>query len=95
MYPLVISHVSYGMRLILLQIGISIATLHHALGLPHGLDTNWIGQFDWFNGDWFTLAHWIGIGIGIGLTHWFTLVHWHIEPIGLVHIGIGTLNHVP
>ena len=75
------------MRLILLQIGIGNATLH-ALGLPHGLDTNWIGQFDWF-----TLAHWIGIGIG--LAHWFTLVHWHIEPIGLVHIGIGTLYHVP
>jgi len=72
------------MRLILLQIGIGNATLH-GLGLPHGLDTNWIGQFDWFNGDWdwFTLAH--SIGIGIGLAHWFTLVHWHIVPCTMIH----------
>jgi len=86
MYPLVISHVSYGMRLILLQIGIGIATLHHALGLPHGLALG-LG-----------LVH-IGIRIGIGLgLDWdwrfrigtmLASAHWYSP-----HWFIGTLVHV-
>ena len=77
------------MRLILLQIGIGNATLH-GLGLPHGLDTNWIGQFDWFNGDWdwFTLAHWDWHWIGT-LVHIGALAHCTMYHDSLVHFGSG------
>ena len=62
-----------------------------ALVMPHCMD--WDCHMDWIR---IGLANSIGshwhIGLGLALDQ---LVHWHIEPIGLVHIGIGTLYHVP
>jgi hypothetical protein len=61
--------------------------LSHGLALYHGLDTNWIGQFDWFNWDWDWIgSHW---HIGLALPHWWigtllqigignAILHWHI-----------------